>query len=189
MNRVTIVAIVVGVIVIIGLIALIVTGGVRQSATTGPAGGVGVGESANSVQSSTSTSASATHAPVPANVVVPDKGAQNVPANIAVPQVQAPAAPGVTASLRSFSITETADAYTPNTVVVKQDDTVDMLITASGGNYDFAQPDTGLSLAIPAGTTKKVEFQAVSTGKFTFYCPSCGGPAKGPVGYIIVANK
>jgi heme/copper-type cytochrome/quinol oxidase subunit 2 len=157
----------------------------------------GAGNSGNPVGSGNSPVATApsapqtspTHAAPPPNIVAPSEGAKNVPAGTAVPSVQVPASPDTTSSFRSFSIKISNNAYTPSTVIVNQGDVVDLEITAIDANYAFTQPDYGFNAAIPKGKTQKIQFQALQSGKFTFYCGTCGGPAKGPVGYIIVAAK
>lgn len=131
----------------------------------------------------------ATRETVPSNVVVPGATSTNVPANVAKPQVIGPANPNNTASFRSFSITISGSAFTPNTVIVKVGDTAHINFTAVDKNYDFTQPDYGFNVSIPKGQTKLVEFSATAEGKFTFYCKTCGGPSSGPVGYIVVAPK
>lgn len=129
---------------------------------------------------------SPTHTAAPADVSAPNEGGANISANTAVPYVQAPASPGNTASFRSFSLKIDNNAYTPNTIIVNQGDTVNLVIAAVDGNYGFTQPDYGLSSTIAKGKTQTIQFQALESGKFTFYCATCGGPAKGPVGYLIV---
>ena len=74
-------------------------------------------------------------------------------------------------------------------MVVKQGDTVNLELTAVDANYGFTQPDYGFNAAIPDGKTQTIQFQALNVGNFTFYCASCGGPSKGPVGHIIVVAK
>jgi heme/copper-type cytochrome/quinol oxidase subunit 2 len=140
-------------------------------------------------QSATTTAASSTtHLPVPTDVVVPEAGASNTN-GVAVPQVESAAAPGVAAKYRSFNITVQNGQFSPSTVAVNVGDTVDLEIKAVGGTYDFTQPDLGFSAALPDGVVKKIQFAPSTTGKFVFYCSSCGGPTKGPVGYIVVAGK
>jgi heme/copper-type cytochrome/quinol oxidase subunit 2 len=120
-------------------------------------------------------------------VTVPNEGDVVVSQDIAVPEVQASAHPTGSGSYRQFALNMDGDAFTPNTVAVHKGDIVDLEVTATDKNYDFTQPDYGFNtIAIAQGATQKVQFQAVNTGKFTFYCSSCGGPAKGPVGYMIV---
>lgn len=146
-----------------------------------------VSTSGNSAASE-SSSRSATAAPVPANTVVPNAGDTSVPQNVATPHMQSAAAPSSNAAYRQFSISADNNAFVPATVIVKKGDTVDLEITAVDKNYDFTQPDYGFADPIMKGKTQKIQFQATTVGKFTFYCALCGGPAKGPVGYFIVTN-
>jgi len=124
----------------------------------------------------------------PQNIVVPES-ASTTPKGVAAPTVVAPANVANTASYRSFNLKAENNAFTPNTVIVKQGDTTDINITAVDKDYDFTQPDYGFKEPLPKGQTKKIQFGATAAGKFTFYCASCGGPEKGPVGYIIIAPK
>jgi heme/copper-type cytochrome/quinol oxidase subunit 2 len=133
------------------------------------------------------TGHSQTWSPTPADTIVPNVGSgATTTQGTAVPAVAVAAAPDSTASFRSFSIQVAGNAYTPNTVIVNKGDTVNLEISAIDGNYGFTQPDYGLNSVIKKGKTQKIQFQALTAGKFTFYCATCGGPAKGPVGYIIV---
>ena len=172
------------VIIVLALILLLVPSAkkvgapnqnLNNSSTTASNGAAGSG----AIQSPTATS-------VPSNVVVPNKGDKNVPSNVAVPQTQTDAAPGVSAQLRTYSISANNNTFTPNTVIAKIGDTINISITAVDKNYDFSQPDNGLLQSIPKGQTRLVAMSPMSVGKFTFFCPSCGGPSKGPIGYIIV---
>jgi plastocyanin len=129
---------------------------------------------------------SATRALTPANVVVPDEGAQTAPTGVAVPKLQTAASQTSGAQFRSFAVAISNNAYNPATIAVNKGDIVDLELTAVDGNYGFTQPDYGYDLPISMGKTQKVQFQALNSGKFTFYCSACGGPAKGPVGYLIV---
>ena len=146
---------------------------------------------ATEVSTSTPTAASstATRTAVPSNVVVPNKGSSSTAANVAVPVTQGAGDPAGNVSYRSFNITIQNGAYTPNTVIVNQNDTVNLNVTAVDAAYGFDQLDYGLHVAIPKGKTQLVQFQASAAGDFTFYCVSCGGPSKGPVGHIIVVAK
>ena len=133
---------------------------------------------------------SPTHSAAPANAVAPNEGEKQIAAaEVAVPVAQVPAAPGSSASLRQFSLKVQGGSYNPNQIIVNQGDTVNINLTAVDANYGFTQPDYGLNAVVKQGQTRMIGFQALQPGKFTFYCSSCGGPAKGPVGYIIVTNK
>lgn len=181
----------VGVVVVIVAAAYAGYTAWRGSATSGKKTSENVGTSAP--VSAASVTGGATSSPTmqkaPSQLVVPGQNATSVPKGVAAPKLVTAGGPSGTTSYRMFNITETAHAFTPNTIIVNQGDTVHLNITASGGSYDFTQPDMGLSMNIPSGKTKVVQFDANTAGKFTFYCKSCGGPAQGPVGYIEVAPK
>lgn len=132
---------------------------------------------------------SVTRAEVPSDITVPGAGATNVPDGMAVPKTEVQAAPGVDSKLRAFDISVNRDEFSPSTVAVNVGDTVHINLTAVDKDYDFTQPDYGFNMPLPKGVKKVLEFQVSNEGKFTFYCKSCGGPDKGPVGYIIVVNK
>lgn len=144
-----------------------------------------------------SVTQSATAAPVPAGTAVPNMGDKNVAGGVATPQIQTAAHPsGGDASLRQFAISVDnnnalgSDAFAPDNVIVKKGDIIDLEITAVNKDYDFTQPDYGFpSIPLPKGKTTKIQFQALNAGKFTFYCTSCGGPGKGPVGYVTITDK
>ncbi len=174
MNRKEWALVAVGVIVIIVIVAVVRT---RHSSTQPGSG---------SFTNGTNGTGSQTRAEVPAGVVAPGQDAQNLPANVAAPKIVVSAAPSVPYSFRKFDIKVENGQFVPSEVIVNEKDTVNLQITAVDTNYDFYQPDYGLASALPKGQTKTIEFGGVSTGKFTFYCQACGGPAKGPVGYVTV---
>ena len=101
----------------------------------------------------------------------------------------APASPTGSAKLRIFSLSIDSNKFSQNIIAVNLGDTVHINITAVDGSYDFYQPDYGLKAILVRGQTKPAEFQATAAGRFTFYCQSCGGPDKGPVGYLEVAAQ
>lgn len=133
---------------------------------------------------------SPTRAPVPAGVVVPGPDTANVTANVAKPTKIEASSPGSPIALVSFGeIKVDRGAFTPQTIAVHQNDALHLTITAVDRDYDFTQPDNGLFMPLPKGQPKRIEFQASQAGKFIFYCRSCGGPDKGPVGYLIVVPR
>ncbi len=132
---------------------------------------------------------STTVADVPAGTVVPGKGDTNVSGDVAVPSIEVTAAPNTQSKLRIFSINISGNDFSPSTVAVNQGDSIQIKFTSMDKDYDVTQPDYGLKLSIPKGSTKTLAFDGVNVGKYTFYCESCGGPAKGPVGYAIVVGK
>ena len=126
---------------------------------------------------------------VPAGTVIPGVGS-SVPANVAAPTVVQPVNTKINTGIqyRAFSLTIANGAFSPDTIIVRSGDVAHITITAADADYDFTQPDYGLRVGISKGQTKVVESQLSTPGKFTFYCGDCGGPDKGPKGYIIVTQ-
>ncbi|MEK7212498.1 MAG: cupredoxin domain-containing protein [Patescibacteria group bacterium] len=122
-------------------------------------------------------------------VSVPGKDSANVPENVAKPEVVGVGNPAGTTSYRSFSIKAEGDKFSPDTIVVKEKDTVRLSINAIDKDYDFTQPDYGFKVAVKKGDSKPLQFDASASGKFLFYCAACGGPNKGPIGYLIVTAQ
>lgn len=179
MSRKELILIIVGIVVVV-LAAFFIRqrGGSFPERGTGP-GGTSAGLPGGMMDSPT-------HAPVPEGAVAPGVGASDLPEGVGAPRLVTEAAPSVPYSYRSFSISVENGKFVPDTIIVNEKDTVNLKITASDDEYDFFQPDYGLSAPLPEGVTKTVEFGALLTGKLTFYCQSCGGPDSGPVGYIVV---
>ena len=132
---------------------------------------------------------SQTREAVPANTVVPEAGSVNVPENVAAPRAVSPVRAGVAANNRVFEIKAEGDKFSPDTIIAKVGDEIKINITAVDKDYAFTQPDYGFNVVILKGQTKLIPFMGSAIGKFTFYCASCGGPEKGPVGYVIVMPK
>ena len=130
-----------------------------------------------------------TRAPVLTGAVVPDVGATGGPKNIAVPDISTSGNPTNKSSFRSFSLVASGGKFIPDTIIANQGDTIDITMTAIDRDYDFTQPDFGFKVQVPRGDAKKIQFTASATGKFTYYCAVCGGPFKGPLGYIVIVSK
>jgi heme/copper-type cytochrome/quinol oxidase subunit 2 len=178
---------IIGVVVIVLVIAVVAVvwyqSGQKSMSNSG-AGSQASGSGTGALTASTSTRSA-----VPPGSVAPNEGASGLAANVAVPAVQGAGNPAGTVSYRSFNITIQNGAYSPDTVIVNQDDTVNLELSAVDAAYGFDQPDYGFNSAIAKGTTKTIQFEALQSGNFIFYCASCGGPASGPVGHIIVVAK
>jgi len=129
-----------------------------------------------------------TRALVPIDAQVPGPNSLT-PSNVAKPTTVVPASPGGSESLRRFSLEIQGDKFSPDTVIINKGDVVELSITALDKNYDFTQPDFGFKKSISRGQTQEIGFQASAVGKFTFFCSACGGPDKGPVGYVIIVEK
>lgn len=125
----------------------------------------------------------------PDGVDIPTPDTVGLPDNIAKPEMQQPAAVGVEASFRQYSVSVAANRFMPDTVIAKEGDTVHVEFTAMDNDYDLVQPDYGFSMKLPKGETKVLEFGAYMSGQFKFYCPKCGGPSAGPVGTFVIAAR
>ncbi len=174
------IAIAAAAVVLLGVIVLVVVSNNKKTST-----GVNA-PSGPGIPGAGTPGGSATRADITTPIAVPDRGNSSTAANVAVPVIQSPASPGGDSSYRSFTLAISASGFSPNTVIAKQGDVIDLNITSSDGTYDFTQPDYGFHVTLTKGQSKKIQFQATATGKFTFYCSSCGGPSKGPTGYIDV---
>jgi plastocyanin len=132
---------------------------------------------------------------VPSNAVVSDENVTSVPENVARPKDVSPASAISNASLRDFpTIVAENDKFSPDTITAYKGDIINFYIRAVDKNYDFSQPEYGYdghnpNNVIKKGETKKFQVQVTAQGKFLFYCASCGGPNKGPKGYLIVIPK
>lgn len=138
-----------------------------------------------------SSDRSPTWSEAPRNIKVPEEGDTGFEESIAIPlTVVEDSKLGdtwkVAASTRIFEIRAVGDRFIPSTVIVYQGDRLHLKISAEDKDYDFYQPDYGNRQTIKAGETKAVSFRAVESGQFTFFCETCGGPASGPKGFLIV---
>ncbi len=182
MSKKTYLILIVGVFVVVAVIAgVFIYNAKKSNLPAQTTGTIGTQAGQGQVQQSL------TKTNVPANITVPDVGAKPVSADVAVPTSVAAAAPGVSAKLRTFNIQASNDLYNPSTVIVKVGDTVHINFTAVDKTYDITFPDYGMKQTATKGQTKILEFQAVSQGKFTYYCDLCGGLTSKTIGYIIVA--
>jgi len=179
MNKEKIYLIVGGVVVLI-IIGVLVGGSTKTGTNT-----------VSDTRSTGGRTKSLTQAEVPSDVVVPDQGATatSVPKDFAIPIVSVSAAPGSDASLRVFDITASGDVFSPSTIAAYTGDTVHINFTAADKTYDITFPDYSMKQVATKGQTKVLEFQASATGKFTYYCDSCGGLSSSAKGYIIIAEK
>jgi heme/copper-type cytochrome/quinol oxidase subunit 2 len=173
-----IIAIVVGVVLVIVVLGIVVS-------KRGPFFAPPVPVPATSTESSVPVTREA----APVNVVIPGENATNTPENVAVPDtVSRGSSADPSVSQRGYSIQAENDQFTPNTVIVKLGDLIDIHLTAVDKAYDFTQPDFGFHADVAQGTVQRIQWTATDIGKFIFYCKSCGGPSQGPIGYIIIVK-
>lgn len=112
-----------------------------------------------------------------------------VDSNVARPYTVRPEEPTSDSKLRVFQIQIKNDKFIPNTVIIHANDEADITFTAIDKTYDFIQPDNGYQGTVPKGAPKVLAGRFYAPGKYILYCPSCGGPIKGPIGYIIVVPQ
>lgn len=177
---------IIGGALVVLVLAILVVWGVRSHAPAAPANN---SSSTAPTAGNTPANSATYNASVPDNVAVPMPTSTNVPKNVAKPITVAPSGSSAdTPLMLNFDITVKGGQFVPNTIIAKANQTLRINFTAADGSYDFVQPDLGLKLVIPQGSTKLAMFQVLSPGQFTYYCESCGGPSKGPVGKIIVSK-
>ena len=184
-------------IILVVLVAIDISKKTPAASQPSPAANTGQTEAAveegtmdyNDVANMPSSEKNNFKAEVPADIVVPETSTELSEAQkkeIAIPVVVVPAAPGSESKFRTFKITAENDVFTPTKVIANAGDTVHIDFSAVGKNYDIMFPGYNMMQSAKAGETKILEFQALRTGDFTYYCPSCGGPDKGPTGHIII---
>jgi heme/copper-type cytochrome/quinol oxidase subunit 2 len=176
-----IIGLAVGALVILDVVAAIV---VYRKGMLSPVP-TGSGENASSTQ------LIKTRGPVPTKLIIPGKGSSTaeVPPNVAIPTVDAPTRGRTDSHFRVFEMRVEGGRFTPNIINVNRGDILRFKITAVDADYDITQPDYGLERSLPKGTTVKIEFGHADGGSFLFYCARCGGPEKGPTGWLNVAQK
>ena len=126
---------------------------------------------------------------VEVDIVVPEKDDVVEDEKIAVPKVVSSAAPNVESKFRSFDIVASEGVFTPSEIIVNEGDTVHVDFSSEDGEYDITFPSYGMKQTASAGQTKVLEFQANQSGKFLYYCESCGGEESSATGNIIVVAK
>lgn len=132
---------------------------------------------------------SPTREEVPAGTTVPESASANLPSGVAHPQNVKPSGGSSSPYLRSFSVKINNDSVSPNNIIAYVGDILTLTFESVDKTYDFVQPDFGLRWQVPVGGSKTFQFQTSNPGKFIFYCPSCGGPGKGPVGYVTAVAR
>lgn len=116
--------------------------------------------------------------------VVPD----SLKEEIAVPAVVAPAAPGVSAKFRSFNIKAEGGKFIPSKIIVNIDDTVHVNFSAIDKDYDIVFSGYNMRQTAKKGQTKVLEFQALQSGNFVYYCDICGGSSSKTKGELIIVE-
>mgnify|MGYP001567345798 CR=1 FL=1 len=137
----------------------------------------------------TTEATSQTRLEVPKNITVPDSNQTTTAPDIAKPVSVSPATPQGDRSLRKFEIRAEENKFKPKEIIAYEKDIVQIKVTAVDKDYDWVQPDYGFNVKIAKGTTKTIEFQVTTVGKYVFYCEACGGLNSTAVGYVTVVPK
>lgn len=170
----------IGLVLAIFILVFLFSGGVKNTTPS---------DSDKNLPQNSSSTQSKTVLPVPVGIVVPDANAANT-GGIGAPTSVKPAGGTTGIDLRNFNISVNSDKVLPDTIAVYQNDIITLNFSAVDKDYSFVQPDSGLSWTVKMGSSKSFQSQWTNTGKFIYYCASCGGPSKGPIGYIVVVpNK
>lgn len=85
-----------------------------------------------------------------------------------------------------YEITAANDRFNPSEIRARVGEIVSLFIYAEDKIYDVVIPALGLEKIIHPGDRKFLEFPAVSAGRYTFTCKSCGSFAQG---LVIVEKK
>lgn len=111
-----------------------------------------------------------------------------IPLNaVATPPVaSAPAAPNSKSQLGFFDMTVDSAGFHPASLVVRQNDVVQIRVTAVGGNYDMAIPGLGMYNTMKKGETKQFTFSPPNVGTYLFECRDMCPFARKIQGSIVV---
>lgn len=94
---------------------------------------------------------------------------------------------GTSTEKKEFDIEASEFAFTPDTITVKEGDTVVLHITAKDTDHGISIPEFGVSETLKPGETVDVEFVADKTGEFTMSCNVfCGSGHSTMTGTLIV---
>lgn len=166
----------IGLIVAVAVLVMVLSGGKKEQ--TGGSGAT----------TTTASKVSPTASAVPAGTVVPGANS-STSADVAKPSSVSTIGANGVVDQRNFSVEVKNDTVTPQKVIVYAGDVVNIGFASADRQYDFVQPDNGMEWTISAGKPIVLSFQSPNIGQFTYYCKSCGGPSKGPVGYFVVVPK
>ncbi|MEK7543034.1 MAG: cupredoxin domain-containing protein, partial [Patescibacteria group bacterium] len=100
------------------------------------------------------------------NIKTPED-ATSTPAGVAVPASVDKQGSYV---VRVFEIQGNNNKYVPSTIIVNEGDTVDIRLKAVDNAYDFFLPDFGSYKRVSKGEMGRLQFDAVSYGKYEFFC-------------------
>lgn len=90
-------------------------------------------------------------------------------------------------AVKEFTVEGSSFKFVPNTMTVKEGDTVRVTFKNVGGTHNFVLSDFGVRTSVvPSGSQQVVEFVANKKGSFEYYCSVGDHRALGMVGTLIV---
>lgn len=110
----------------------------------------------------------------------------NPPAMMEDEKTETPAA-DVEGAVKEFTVEGSSFQFAPNTMTVKEGDTVRVTFKNVGGTHDFVLSEfDARTSVISSGAQQTVEFVASKKGSFEYYCSVGDHRALGMVGTLIV---
>lgn len=108
-------------------------------------------------------------------IETPEMNASSVPEGVAVPRNTVSAGGPLNSSFRQFDVKGEGGKYAPGTIVVNENDIIDIFFESVDADYDLYFPDFGIYKKIVKGQKAKIQFQPSPYGEYKFYCKdSCG---------------
>lgn len=107
------------------------------------------------------------------SVHVPGQNDKPDQVGVAVPTAVNEAVAGGKAKIRSFEITGSNGRLSVNKIIVYEKDTLAVRFSSLDKPYDLFFPDFGVKQKLASHETKYLDFQAVASGAFPFFCSLC----------------
>ena len=179
-------------VVVVVVATFLITGGEKSSQTTGD-------NSAGAPQKKKPVSADAfrpddpkalptvqggTREIISKKIVTPEKDAatSTLPTDVAVPTSVTPIG---SIFLRRFEIVGNGGKLSPSTIVINENDIIDIILKAVDGDYGISVSDFGVSKKVTAGSEAKMQFQGNAFGQYVIGCEGCSSGWKG----TLIVNK
>jgi len=187
--------IILGAVIIIALVVVIIVTNQPKSKTTTETPGVTAEEpfssDVNVAPLDEAEQKDQFRSDVPKDIKIPEVNevlSEEQKKEIAVPTVVTEAAPGVESKFRSYNISGEGGQFIPSKIIAQVGDTVHVNFTAVDKDYDIVFPSYNMKQTAKQGQTKILEFQALQSGSFVYYCDMCGGPESATKGSFIIVE-
>lgn len=94
---------------------------------------------------------------------------------------------GELGGVKEVQVVATKFRFTPDTIRVRQGDTIRLIITSREGSHGLSLPEYGLNVEVAEGETKTLEFVADKSGTFSMMCSVfCGSGHREMKGTLMV---